>query len=58
MQNETVEVKILEEKPDGVLVKLPFLDIPVEMNHYFLQKRLEMGYFKIQQERSDVQVQG
>lgn len=48
MTSKPVIVQILEERPDGVLVKLPFLDTPVEMNHYFWKKRLEVGYFKPQ----------
>lgn len=46
MTSKPVVVQILEERPDGVLVQLPFLDTPVEMNHYFWKKRLEVGYFK------------
>lgn len=28
-------------------VKLPFLKIPVQMNHQFFRKRFESGYFRI-----------
>lgn len=44
---EQIEIKILEETPESVKVKLPFLDVPVEMNQSFLKKRLESGYFKL-----------
>ena len=45
---EPIEIQILEETPEFVKVKLPFLDVPVEMNQSFLKKRLDSGYFKLQ----------
>ena len=47
MKISSIEVEILETTPDFVKVKLPFLDIPVQMNHSFFQKRMEVGYFKV-----------
>ena len=49
MEIKSIEVEILERHPDVVKVKLPFLDIPVEMNHEFLRKRVESGYFKVRE---------
>ncbi len=49
MEIQSVNVKILEATPDLVKVKLPFMDIPVQMSYNFFQKRLEKGYFKIQE---------
>jgi hypothetical protein len=46
---ESIEVKIIEANTDFVRVQLPFLEIPVQMNHQFLKTRLESGYFKVRQ---------
>ena len=47
MKKEPVQIEIVEKNSDFLKVKLPFLDIPVEMNWAFFNKRLEAGYFII-----------
>ena len=49
---ESIEVKILEKKPEFVRVQLPFIDVPVDMSHSFMQKRIDSGYFQVVQETS------
>ena len=44
---EPIEIQILEETSEFVKVKLPFLEVPVEMNQSFLKKRLDSGYFQL-----------
>ena len=50
MKNQSIEIEILDSTPDCIKVKLPFLDIPVEMNDQFLRPRLESGYFRLRNE--------
>ena len=47
MDAKSIEVDILEATPHYIKVKLPFLDIPIQMNHKFFNSRLKSGYFKI-----------
>lgn len=47
MNLQPINIEILEKTPEFVAVKLPFLDVPVQMNYHFFNKRLESGYFKI-----------
>jgi len=56
MEYKPVDVEVLESTPDGIKVKLPFLEVPVEMNHYFFQKRLECGYFKVREMKEHLKV--
>lgn len=43
-----INIKVIGTTSDFVKVKLPFLNIPVKMNHQFFAKRLEQGYYRIQ----------
>jgi len=45
--NKPIQVEIVEENQDGIIVRLPFLDIPIEMNWAFFKKRVEAGYFQL-----------
>jgi hypothetical protein len=47
MDGKPIDIEILESTPQCVKVKLPFLDIPVEMDHQFFKPRMEKGYFRI-----------
>lgn len=47
MITKPIQVEILEESKDGLKVKLPFFEVPVEMNWAFFNKRLDAGYFKL-----------
>jgi hypothetical protein len=47
MDGKPIDIEILESTPKSVKVKLPFLDIPVEMDQQFFQPRMEKGYFRI-----------
>lgn len=47
MVAKSVDIIILESTPNFIKVKLPFLDIPVQMNHQFFNSRLRQGYFKV-----------
>lgn len=50
MITRPIQVEILEESKDGLKVKLPFLEVPIEMNWAFFNKRLDVGYFKVSAE--------
>lgn len=50
MKAQSVNIQILDQTGDFVSVKLPFLDVPVKMNNEFLEKRIQNGYFKVQNE--------
>lgn len=49
IMNKPIQVEIVEEKQDGIIVRLPFLEIPIEMNWAFFYKRVEAGYFTFRQ---------
>lgn len=49
MNPASVEVEILESTPRFVKLKLPAVNIPVEMSHDFFKIRLDNGYFKVRQ---------
>lgn len=57
MNNKSVDVKILESNPNFVKVALPFLDIPVCMNHEFFNKRIESGYFNVREKNEQLNAQ-
>jgi hypothetical protein len=42
-----IDVEILEANNGFFKVKVPFIDVPVEMNSQFFNKRLECGYFNV-----------
>jgi hypothetical protein len=44
---ESIKVNVLEKNPEFLYVELPFLEVPVKMDHAFFQKRVNAGYFKI-----------
>ena len=46
--NKAIEIQIIESTPDLVRVQLPFLEVPVEMNREFFNRRIQSGYFRIQ----------
>ncbi len=50
MKNKSIKIHVLESAEDFVKVKLPFLEIPVKMNHDFFNSRLQTGYFKLPEE--------
>ena len=47
MKKKSVYVRILEATEKTIKVMLPFIDIPIEMNRTFFNKRVESGYFKL-----------
>lgn len=47
MVNKPIQVEIVEEKQDAIIVRLPFLEVPIEMNWAFFNKRVEVGYFQL-----------
>lgn len=47
MVNKPIQVEIVEENQNGVIVRLPFLEVPIEMNWAFFTKRVEAGYFQL-----------
>lgn len=47
METKTIDIEILEMNQDFIKVKLPFLNIPIDMNYQFFNPRLENGYFNI-----------
>lgn len=49
-RQKKVPIEILEHSKETIKVKLPFLDVPVEMNQNFFKSRLEQGYFVIGQQ--------
>ena len=42
-----INIEILEITDDQLKVKIPFIDIPVKMNHHFFYNRLDCGYFNV-----------
>jgi len=58
MNPTSIDIEVLEETPEFVAVKLPFLKIPVQMNHHFFRKRLESGYFRIVDAQSPANTYG
>ena len=46
METKSIDIEILEMNQDFIKVKLPFLNIPIDMNYQFFNPRLENGYFK------------
>lgn len=50
MKSKSIKINVLETTPDFVKVKLPFLKVPVKMNHNFFNSRLQTGYFKLPDE--------
>lgn len=55
MNITNIDIEILESTPNQVKVKLPFVDIPVKMNHRFFNRRVENGYFNILNENNENQ---
>ena len=47
MYTRPVIIEILELSSEYVIVKLPFLNVPVKMNHSFVESRLKAGYFVV-----------
>ena len=45
MLSKSIEVYIVEMTTKFLLVKLPFLDVPVKMNYEFFDDRLKAGYY-------------
>jgi hypothetical protein len=44
---KAINVKIIKLTTELVKVKLPFLDVPMEMSRDYFSKYLDSGYFKI-----------
>ncbi len=47
MKKSVIQVILIEADQEQVMLKLPFLDVPVQMNRNFFQRRLRNGYYKI-----------
>lgn len=47
MKKLSTQVILIQADHEQVTLKLPFLDVPVEMNRSFFQRRLRDGYYKI-----------
>lgn len=57
MDGKPIDIEILESTQEFVKVKLPFLDIPVEMEHRFFEPRMQKGYFRIWEKNRKVNKQ-
>ena len=44
---DQITVKVLNRTTEYIKVKLPFIKIPIKMNHNFFKQRVKMGYFKV-----------
>lgn len=44
---QSINVEILESTSDFVKIKLPFIEVPIQVNYQFFKPRVENGYFKI-----------
>jgi hypothetical protein len=53
MKTSPVRVEILEQSPNSVKLKTPFIPIPIEMNHDFFNRRLQQGYFLVEQHQGE-----
>ncbi len=47
MTTKTISVDIVSSNAQYVYIKMPFLDIPVEMSYEYFFQRIAEGYFKI-----------
>ena len=47
MSTEAIAVDIVSSNALFVYIKMPFLDIPVEMSYEYFFKKIADGYFKI-----------
>lgn len=47
MKTPSIPIEILNRQHGIALVKLPYLDIPVEMSESFLRPRLKSGYYTL-----------
>jgi len=47
MPTKTIAVDIVSSNAMYVYIKMPFLDIPVEMTYEYFFKRIAEGYFQI-----------
>ena len=47
MRDRTINIDIVQSNTKHVYIKLPFMGIPVKMNHEYFQNRIENGYFKV-----------
>ncbi len=47
MPTEAIAVDIVSSNALFVYIKMPFLDIPVEMSYEYFFQRIAEGYFKI-----------
>jgi len=52
MISKQIPVDVISANSSYIDVKLPFLDIPVKMNHELFKKRLSDGYFKVRKRSS------
>jgi hypothetical protein len=53
MKTSPVRVEILEQSPNSIKLKTPFVSVPIEMSHNFFLKRLEQGYFLLDKTQAD-----
>lgn len=46
MKNKKINIEILDANEDKLVVKLPFLEVPITMNYQFFKQRVVDGYFQ------------
>ncbi len=51
MNIRPIQVNVVESSQDFITVKLPFLEVPVQMNHELFRNRMKSGYFHIMDEQ-------
>ena len=47
MPNKTIAIDIVSSNDLHVYIKMPFLDIPVEMTYAYFFQKISEGYFRI-----------
>ncbi len=53
---QSINVEILESTHDFVKIKLPFTEVPIQVNHQFFKPRVENGYFKVKNNRNELNI--
>lgn len=49
MKKKKIRIDVLCTTLDSIVVKTPFLEVPIEMNYSFFRKRVDAGYFVLQE---------
>ena len=46
---DAVQIEIIKSTEEGVTIRLPWLEVPVQMNRTFFDERVNAGYFQIKE---------